>query len=79
MSARVVNLLDGSERTLPLNRLMKLNLNHLSQIKLYDQFIVSYYKIKTCGKLQSSTILCTKQGEVQNRTHRNVAIVHQVT
>ena len=35
MSVRVVNLLDGSERTLPFNRLMKLNLNHLSQIKFY--------------------------------------------
>ena len=35
MGARVVNLLDCAEKTLPLNRLMKLNLNHLARIKFY--------------------------------------------
>ena len=35
MSARLINLLDGSERSLPLNRLTKLNLNHLAQIKFH--------------------------------------------
>ena len=33
--ALVINLLDGSEKTLPLNRLMKLNLNHLASITFY--------------------------------------------
>ena len=35
MSARLINILDGSERSLPFNRLTKFNLNHLAQIKFH--------------------------------------------
>ena len=35
MSARLINLLDGLEPSLPLNKLTKLNLNHRAQIKFH--------------------------------------------
>ena len=75
MSARLINLLDGSERSLPLNRLTKLNLNHLAQIKFHvksqyleNKFNKLYQNNKFLSPNQSKTWKTLLKTDNQNQS-----------